>query len=110
MDVSTAFSLLQSALLSQAPESGAAAAAATFTGADLRVAAGVLAAALAISFGVIGAGLGEGYATGRACESISRNPQAGNTITRTMLIGIAIVESTAIYALLIALLILLYAV
>ncbi|HUW60980.1 MAG TPA: ATP synthase F0 subunit C [Candidatus Bathyarchaeia archaeon] len=72
--------------------------------------AGVAAAAFAISFGVIGAALSEGYATARACESIARNPQAAGAITRTMLIGQAITESTAIYALLIALLILVLAV
>ncbi|MCX5771833.1 MAG: ATP synthase F0 subunit C [Candidatus Hydrogenedentes bacterium] len=77
---------------------------------DLRATVGVAAAAFAIAFGVIGAALSEGYATARACESIARNPQAAGAITRTMLIGQAITESTAIYALLIALLILVVAV
>ena len=102
MELSTALGLLHSAALAQV-EDGA------VTGADIRAAVGVAAAAFAISFGVIGAALGEGYATARACESIARNPQAGGAITRVLLIGIAITESTAIYALLIALLILLFA-
>lgn len=107
MDISTACSVLHAAVVSQAQEAGAAATG--ILGADIRAAAGLIGAGLA-AIGVFGAGLGEGYATGRACDSIARNPQAGSAITRTMLIGIAIAESTAIYALLIALLILLFGV
>jgi F-type H+-transporting ATPase subunit c len=98
MDLSTALALLQ-ATVAQAPETA-------LSGGDFRVAVVVAAAAFAIAFGVIGAALSQGFATARACESIARNPQAAGAITRAMLIGQAITESTAIYALLIALLIL----
>lgn len=56
----------------------------------------------------IGPGIGEGYAAGKAVEAIGRQPEAESTIIRTMVIGDAIAESTGIYALVVAL-ILLYA-
>ncbi|HCF82459.1 MAG TPA: ATP synthase F0 subunit C [Ruminococcaceae bacterium] len=54
----------------------------------------------------IGPGIGEGYCGGKAVESIARQPEASGTITRTMIIGDAIAETTGIYALVIALLLL----
>lgn len=52
----------------------------------------------------IGPGIGEGYAAGKAVEAIGRQPEASGIITRTMIIGDAIAETTGIYALVIALL------
>ncbi len=52
----------------------------------------------------IGPGIGEGYAVGKACESIGRQPESSGAVTRTMFIGCAVAESTGIYGLLIALL------
>ena len=49
-------------------------------------------------------GIGEGYAVGKACESIGRQPESSGAVTRTMFIGCAVAESTGIYGLLIALL------
>jgi len=66
----------------------------------------VLAAGLAIGLGAIGSGIGMGTAIGGACESTSRNPEAGGKITTTMIIGLAMIESLTIYALVIALLLL----
>ena len=63
-------------------------------------------AALAIGLGAIGPGIGEGYAAGKAGEGIARQPEASGTILRTMLIGQAITETSAIFALLVALILL----
>ena len=54
--------------------------------------------------GGIGPGIGEGYAVGKTIESIARQPEAQGDCTRTMFIGCAISESTGIYSLLIAML------
>ncbi len=64
----------------------------------------VLAAGLAIGLGAIGSGLGMGTAIRGATEGTSRNPEAGGRIMITMLIGLAMIESLTIYALVIALL------
>lgn len=52
----------------------------------------------------VGPGIGEGYAVGKACESIGRQPESSGAVTRTMFIGCAVAESTGIYGLLVALL------
>ena len=52
----------------------------------------------------IGPGIGEGYAVGKACEAIGRQPEAQGNVMRTMFIGCAIAESTGIYGLVVALL------
>lgn len=54
----------------------------------------------------IGPGIGEGYAVGRACEAIGRQPEAKSEVTSTMLLGCAIAESTGIYGLVVSLLLL----
>ena len=64
-----------------------------------------LGAAIAVFTG-IGAGVGIGIATGKASESIARQPEAAGAITRVLILGCALAESTAIYGLVIALLIL----
>ncbi len=66
----------------------------------------VLAAGIAIGFGAIGSGIGMGTAIGGACEGTSRNPEAGGRILTTMIIGLAMIESLTIYALVIALILL----
>lgn len=45
----------------------------------------------------IGPGIGEGYAVGKACEAIGRQPESKGDVTSTMLIGCAIAETTGIY-------------
>lgn len=52
----------------------------------------------------LGPGIGEGYVAGQACSAIARQPEAQSDVTRTMILGIAMAESTGIYALVIALL------
>ena len=66
----------------------------------------LLAAGLAIGLGAIGPGMGQGQIVAKALEAIGRNPEAAGKITPMMFIGLAIVESLAIYALVIAFLIL----
>lgn len=62
------------------------------------MAASAIGAGLAMIAG-IGPGIGEGYAVGKACEAIGRQPEAQGNVTRTMFIGCAIAESTGIYGL-----------
>ena len=45
----------------------------------------------------IGPGIGEGYAVGKACEAIGRQPEAKGDVTSTMLLGCAVAETTGIY-------------
>ncbi len=67
-------------------------------------AAALLSAGLAMGLGAIGPALGEGFAAGKACEGVARQPEQAPLLTRTMLIGQAVSESTGIYSLVIALL------
>ncbi|WP_179131644.1 F0F1 ATP synthase subunit C, partial [Candidatus Entotheonella palauensis] len=59
--------------------------------------ASVIAAGLTIAIGSIGPALGEGRAVAQALSSIAQQPDEVNTITRTLFVGLAMVESTAIY-------------
>jgi len=61
-------------------------------------------AAVAVFTG-IGAGIGIGLATGKAAESIARQPEAEGKIRSTLLLGCALAEATAIYGFVIGLLI-----
>jgi F-type H+-transporting ATPase subunit c len=80
---------------------------------DMLFAKTVVLAASAIGAGTamiagIGPGVGQGYAAGKAVESVARQPEAKGDIISTMVLGQAVAESTGIYSLVIAL-ILLYA-
>lgn len=68
----------------------------------------LLAAGLAIAFGTIGTGNGMGQGLNGATNAVGRNPEAQGKILLTMMVGLAMIESLAIYALVVAL-ILLYA-
>ena len=52
----------------------------------------------------IGPGIGEGNAVAKACEAIGRQPECKGDVTTTMLMGCAIAETTGLYALIIAIL------
>ncbi|PIQ88556.1 MAG: ATP synthase F0 subunit C [Candidatus Omnitrophica bacterium CG11_big_fil_rev_8_21_14_0_20_42_13] len=65
-----------------------------------------LSAGLCMGIGAIGPGVGEGYVGGRACEGVARQPELQGQITRTMLLADAIAETTGIYSLIIAILLL----
>ena len=54
----------------------------------------------------IGPGIGEGNAVAKACEAIGRQPECKSDVTSTMLMGCAIAETTGLYALVIAILLL----
>jgi F-type H+-transporting ATPase subunit c len=76
------------------------------TGKDLIKAGALMGAGICMGFGAIGPGIGEGFAAGKACEAIGRAPEEAGLLTRTMLIGQAVSESTGIYSLVVALLML----
>lgn len=65
-----------------------------------------LAAGLGMGIATFGTGLGQGKAVASAVEGISRNPGASGKIMTPMIIGLAIIESLAIYALVISLILL----
>ncbi len=50
----------------------------------------------------IGPGIGQGFAAGKAAEAVGRQPEAKSEITSTMLLGCAVAESTGIYGLVVA--------
>ncbi|MBQ3101379.1 ATP synthase F0 subunit C [bacterium] len=64
---------------------------------------GQLGAGIAIGFGAIGAGLGIGFATKGLLESIARQPEIAGKAVGFFLVGAALAEACAIYALIIAL-------
>ncbi|MGM9974422.1 MAG: ATP synthase F0 subunit C [Clostridiaceae bacterium] len=51
----------------------------------------------------LGPGIGEGIAASKACEAVGKNPEAAGQIRSMMVLGIALSETTGIYALVIAL-------
>lgn len=51
-----------------------------------------------IALAMLATAVGEGYIVGKAMEAIGRNPEAGSSIFSKMIIGVAMAESTAIYA------------
>jgi len=63
----------------------------------------MIAAGFAIGVGAVGAGLGIGTAASGACSAVGRNPGVQGKIMMTMMVGMAMAESIAIYALVITL-------
>jgi F-type H+-transporting ATPase subunit c len=66
----------------------------------------ILAAAFTVSFGAIGPAFAEGRAVAAALDAIARQPEAAGTISRTLFVGLAMIETMAIYCLVVALLLL----
>ena len=66
----------------------------------------ILAAAIAVSFGAIGPALAEGKAVAAAMDAIARQPEAAGVLSRTLSVGLAMIETMAIYCLVVALLLL----
>ncbi|MDT8452139.1 MAG: F0F1 ATP synthase subunit C [Gammaproteobacteria bacterium] len=64
--------------------------------------ASVITAGLTIAIGSIGPALGEGRAVAQALSAIAQQPDEANTITRTLFVGLAMIESTAIYCFVVA--------
>ena len=63
-----------------------------------------LGAGICMGIGAIGPGVGEGSAVAKACEAIGRQPESKGAVTSTMIMGCAIAETTGIYSLVIAIL------
>lgn len=57
----------------------------------------IFTAGITIALGSIGPALGEGRALAQALSAIAQQPDEASTITRTLFVGLAMVESTAIY-------------
>lgn len=66
----------------------------------------MLAAGFGMAIGAFGTGIGQGLAVKSAVEGVSRNPGASGKIMTIMLIGLAMIESLAIYVLVVCLIIL----
>ena len=75
------------------------------SGVGLVLACSAIGAGLSMIAG-IGPGVGQGYAAGKAAEAVGKRPRLQATILRTMLLGQAVAQTTGIYALIIALLLL----
>ena len=59
--------------------------------------ASIVTAGFTTGIGCLGPALGEGRAVSTALTSLAQQPDASNTITRTLFVGLAMIESTAIY-------------
>jgi F-type H+-transporting ATPase subunit c len=68
----------------------------------------IVMAGLTVGIGSIGPALAEGRGLAEALRSIAQQPDEANTITRTLFVGIALIESVAIYCLVIALLLIFF--
>lgn len=68
--------------------------------------ASTVAVALAVAIGVVGPAFAMGRAVSQALDALARQPEAEKAITRTLFIGLAMIESLAIYVLVVALIIL----
>ena len=62
----------------------------------------VITAGLTIAIGSLGPALGEGRAVAQALSAIAQQPDESGTITRTLFVGLAMIESTAIYCVVVA--------
>jgi F-type H+-transporting ATPase subunit c len=78
--------------------------AAEITGTELMKAAAYLGAGFSVGIAAIGPAVGEGFIGGKTIEAISRRPELQGLLTRTMLLGQAVSETTGIYGLVVALL------
>ncbi|MDT0497508.1 F0F1 ATP synthase subunit C [Algiphilus sp. W345] len=66
----------------------------------------IVSAGFAVAFGALGPALAEGRSVAAAMDALARQPEASATISRTLFVGLAMIETTAIYCLVIALLLL----
>jgi F-type H+-transporting ATPase subunit c len=66
----------------------------------------IVTAGVTVAIGSIGPALGEARALTEAMDALARQPDSSDTITRTLFVGMAMVESTAIYCLVVALVLL----
>ncbi|HCX65349.1 MAG TPA: ATP synthase F0 subunit C [Eubacteriaceae bacterium] len=66
----------------------------------------IIIAGLTIAIGSIAPAIGEGNAVSQALKSIAQQPDESNTISRTLFVGLAMIESTAIYCFVISMILL----
>ena len=99
-------SLASLAMASEAAAEGAAAAGKSTDAGVQFFAFSALAAALGVGIGALGCGIGQGIATSKACEGVARQPEAASKIQGVLILGLAIIESLTIYALVIGLILL----
>jgi F-type H+-transporting ATPase subunit c len=64
--------------------------------------ASIITAGITMAFGTMGPALGQGRAVSTALSSLAQQPDASATITRTLFVGLAMIESTAIYCFVVA--------
>jgi len=64
--------------------------------------ASICIAGISTSLGAIGPAIAEGRAVASALNSLAQQPDASSTITRTLFVGLAMIESTAIYCLVVS--------
>jgi F-type H+-transporting ATPase subunit c len=65
-----------------------------------------LSTAIGMGLAALGCGIGQGIGVKGACEGLARNPEAGGKLTTTLILGLAFIESLAIYALVVCLILL----
>ncbi len=106
MSLRLALGALVSLLLASAAFAAEPAAAGSAAGLGSFFSYAVMAAGFGMGIAAFGTGIGQGLAIQKSVEGIARNPEASGKITVTMLIGLAMIESLAIYALVVALIIL----
>lgn len=66
----------------------------------------IFTAGFTVSFGAIGPALGEGRAAAAALNAIAQQPDAASTLSRTLFVSLAMIESTAIYCFVVAMILL----
>ena len=66
----------------------------------------IVMAGFTIAIGSLGPAFGEGRAVAQALSAIAQQPDASNTITRTLFVGLAMIESTAIYCFVVSMILL----
>ena len=66
----------------------------------------IITAGFTIAIGSIGPAFGEGRAAAQALSAIAQQPDSSNTITRTLFVSLAMIESTAIYCFVVAMILL----
>ncbi|HEX32224.1 MAG TPA: ATP synthase F0 subunit C [Candidatus Acetothermia bacterium] len=76
------------------------------SGADIANAAKYIGAGICMGIGAIGSGIGEGITAAHTVDAMARQPEMEGALLRTMVLGQAIAESTGIYSLLIAIVLL----
>jgi F-type H+-transporting ATPase subunit c len=75
------------------------------TGSEITAMVSIITAGVTIAVGSIGPALAEGRAVMSALSSIAQQPDESNTITRTLFVGLAMIESTAIYCFVVSMII-----